>query len=131
MNFIHLIDLILYDAGMFLRLVVKAGSLLRRYCSTLVLRFTVLRAIRAIVHGRVQGVFFRVYTRDKAHELTLAGWVRNNPNGTVECQAQGTDEAIEEFIQFLYRGSPSARVDDVVVVEIPIDSQLEQFKVTY
>ena len=90
-----------------------------------------MRAIRALIHGRVQGVFFRAYTRDKAHELNLAGWVQNNPNGTVECQVQGPDKAIEEFIQFLYRGSPAARVDDVTIIEIPFDPELRDFKVTY
>ena len=90
-----------------------------------------MRAIRAIIHGRVQGVFFRVYTRDKANQLTLIGWVRNNRDGTVECQAQGPEEAIAEFIEFLHHGSPSSRVDDVVVLEEPYDSNLRNFKITY
>lgn len=71
-----------------------------------------MHAIRAIVHGRVQGVFFRAYTRDKANQLNLVGWVRNNRDGTVECHVQGPEEAIVEFIDFLHHGSPSSRVDD-------------------
>lgn len=90
-----------------------------------------MRAIRAIIHGRVQGVFFRVYTRDKANQLNLIGWVRNNRDGTVECQAQGPEEAIAEFIEFLHHGSPSSRVDDVVVLEEPYDPNLRNFKITY
>jgi len=90
-----------------------------------------MRAIRAIIHGRVQGVFFRVYTRDKANQLNLIGWVRNNRDGTVECQAQGPEEAIAEFIEFLHHGSSSSRVDDVVVMEEPYDPNLRNFKITY
>ena len=90
-----------------------------------------MRAIRAIVHGRVQGVFFRVYTRDKANQLNLVGWVRNNRDGTVECQAQGPEEAIVEFIEFLHHGSPSSRVDNVVVKEERSDTNLRSFSITY
>ncbi|MFX1319796.1 MAG: acylphosphatase [Promethearchaeota archaeon] len=90
-----------------------------------------MRAIQALVQGRVQGVFFRAYTRDKAHQLGVTGWVRNNPDGTVECYAQGEDPAIEEFIRFLHRGSPSAYVDNVAIIEVQVDSTLRDFKITY
>jgi len=90
-----------------------------------------MRAIQALVHGRVQGVFFRAYTRDKANQLGLIGWVRNNLDGTVECHAQGADQAIEEFVRFLHRGSPSAHVDNVAVINVPVDSTLRDFRITY
>jgi acylphosphatase len=90
-----------------------------------------MRAIRALVHGRVQGVFFRAYTRDRAHQLNLVGWVRNNRDGTVECHAQGRNKAIEVFIEFLHEGSPSSHVDDVAVIDVPFDSDLRDFKITY
>ncbi|MFX1300513.1 MAG: acylphosphatase [Promethearchaeota archaeon] len=90
-----------------------------------------MRTIRAIVHGRVQGVFFRVYTREKANQLNLVGWVRNNRDGTVECQAQGPEEAIAEFIKFLHHGSPSSRVDDVVVKDEHYDPNIRNFQITY
>ncbi|MFW9986913.1 MAG: acylphosphatase [Candidatus Odinarchaeota archaeon] len=90
-----------------------------------------MRAVRAIVHGRVQGVFYRAYTRDKAYQLNLVGWVRNKRDGTVECQVQGPEQAINEFIKFLYAGSPSSRVDDVDVIDIPYDPNLRNFKITY
>ncbi|MHA2427383.1 MAG: acylphosphatase [Candidatus Hermodarchaeia archaeon] len=90
-----------------------------------------MRAIRARVHGRVQGVFFRVYTRDKANQLQLTGWVRNNRDGTVECQAQGPNHAVAEFISFLHQGSPSSKVDNVSVNDVPVDANLRDFKITY
>jgi acylphosphatase len=90
-----------------------------------------MRAIQALVHGRVQGVFFRAYTRDKAHQVGLVGWVRNNRDGTVECHAQGADQAIEEFIRFLQQGSPSSHVDNVTIIDVPMDSSLRDFKISY
>lgn len=90
-----------------------------------------MRAISALVHGRVQGVFFRAYTRDKAHQLEIVGWVRNNRDGTVECHAQGTKQAIEEFIDFLNLGSPSAHVKDVVVMDVEFNPNLRDFRITY
>jgi acylphosphatase len=91
----------------------------------------VVRAIRALIHGRVQGVFFRAYTRDRAHKLKLVGWVRNNRDGTVECQVQGPNLAIEKFIQFLHHGSPLARVDNVAITNVEVDPKLCDFKITY
>jgi acylphosphatase len=90
-----------------------------------------VRAIRALVRGHVQGVFFRAYTRDKAHQLNLVGWVRNNHDGTVECHAQGHEPAIEEFIEFLHQGSPPSRVDDVTVNSTPFDPNLRDFRIKY
>jgi len=90
-----------------------------------------MRAIRAIVYGRVQGVFFRAYTMEEASRLGLAGWVRNNRDGTVECFAQGPEEAIEEFIRFLHRGSPASRVVKVEVHNEKPNPELRSFKVVY
>lgn len=88
-------------------------------------------AIRAVIRGHVQGVFFRAYTRDKARQLSLAGWVRNNPDGTVECQAQGTEQSISEFISFLHEGSPSSRIDAVEIHKVMPDPSLKRFEITY
>ncbi|MFX1564047.1 MAG: acylphosphatase [Promethearchaeota archaeon] len=90
-----------------------------------------MRAIRAIVRGRVQGVFFRAYTREEATRLGVTGWVRNNPDGSVECFAQGEEKAIATFIQFLHKGSPSSQVDDLEVHEENLKSDLQVFKITY
>ena len=90
-----------------------------------------MRAIQAIVRGRVQGVFFRVYTRDRANQLGLVGWVRNNRDGSVECFVQGVERAIEKFIRFLQKGSPSSRVDAVEIQDVTTDKSLREFLITY
>ncbi|MFC1615722.1 acylphosphatase [Patescibacteria group bacterium] len=81
--------------------------------------------------GRVQGVFFRDYAVTKASELGLTGYVRNAPDGTVEVLAQGSKEKIQELINWCYEGSPSAKVEDVVVDWQKVEESLEGFHVVY
>jgi acylphosphatase len=70
-------------------------------------------AFHAIVHGRVQGVFFRASAREEAERLGLGGWVRNLPDGTVEVDAAGAEGALRDFAAWLDRGPRGARVDRV------------------
>jgi acylphosphatase len=72
---------------------------------------------RAIVHGRVQGVFFRDTTRCRAQELGLGGWVRNCPDGTVEALFEGPPEAVGAAIDFFRRGPSRAEVSEIEVFE--------------
>lgn len=70
------------------------------------------------VRGRVQGVFFRASTRDRAREAGAAGWVRNCPDGTVEIWLEGSDEAVERVEEWVRDGGPrSARVEQVEAEE--------------
>ncbi len=73
------------------------------------------KRIYGTVSGRVQGVFFRASTRDRARELGLSGWVRNLPDGRVEFVAEGEESTLQELLQFLRVGPPGARVNDLVV----------------
>jgi acylphosphatase len=66
-----------------------------------------------VVRGRVQGVFFRVETRERARSLGLSGWVRNTPDGSVEAVFEGDRERIESMLAWCRRGPSLARVDDV------------------
>lgn len=67
------------------------------------------------IHGRVQGVFFRQSTREKARELGLSGWVMNMPDGTVEALAAGPENVVNELIAWCEQGPAYARVDKVDV----------------
>ena len=68
-------------------------------------------SLHAIIHGRVQGVFFRASTRAEAERLGLRGSVRNLPDGTVEVHAVGTRDALESLHAWLQHGPPPAEVD--------------------
>lgn len=68
---------------------------------------------RAIVHGHVQGVFFRDTTRRLALEHGVSGWVRNCPDGTVEATFEGDPEQVEAMLAFCREGPRGARVSEV------------------
>jgi acylphosphatase len=68
-----------------------------------------------IVNGRVQGVFYRQSAQDRAASLGLSGWVRNLPDGTVELQASGSKDKVEQLIEWCKSGPPRAVVYDLNV----------------
>lgn len=70
---------------------------------------------RFIVRGRVQGVFFRAATVERARELGLRGYARNLADGTVEVEAEGPEEALLALEHWLWRGPPLAKVEAVEV----------------
>jgi acylphosphatase len=65
------------------------------------------------VTGKVQGVFFRAWTRDQAREIGVSGWVRNCSDGSVEAHLEGEEAAVDQMIERMRQGPPSARVDDL------------------
>ena len=75
------------------------------------------KRVHAIVHGRVQGVFFREYTKRKAQELGLEGWVKNLPDRTVEAVFKGEAEQVAAMVQWLQIGSPQSDVTEVDIKE--------------
>jgi len=73
-----------------------------------------LASVQAVVHGRVQGVFFRAFASRQAKELGLTGYVRNLPEGAVEVQAEGERKQLKKLIDILKVGPPIAKVERVV-----------------
>lgn len=76
-----------------------------------------IRAIRCVVAGRVQGVFYRASTATEAQRLGIDGSVRNLPDGRVEVVAKGEGETLADLVAWLWRGPPTARVQAVYVEE--------------
>lgn len=72
------------------------------------------------VTGRVQGVWFRKSTQDKARELGLRGFVKNEPDGSVYLEAEGEVEKLSVLEDWLHEGPPNARVEKVHSDEISI-----------
>ena len=75
------------------------------------------RAVRLRVQGRVQGVWFRGWTRSEATRLGLAGWVRNRSDGSVEILVIGPPAAVEAMVRACHSGPSHARVDHVIIEE--------------
>ena len=74
-----------------------------------------MKRAEVTVRGMVQGVFFRVETRDRARSLGLSGWVRNASDGTVRAAFEGDDERVASMVDWCGRGPRGAHVDDVEV----------------
>jgi len=87
------------------------------------------QARRFLVRGRVQGVGFRWFVEREAHILKLAGWVRNNPDSTVEVFAQGTRDQLSGLHSRLREGPRAARVDEVEVSDAEPTEGLGSFQV--
>lgn len=82
------------------------------------------------VTGHVQGVFFRAWTRDKARELGIAGWVRNCPDGSVEAHLEGDESKVRWLIDLIGEGPPGSRVDNVRSTDAKIE-ELGTFEVRH
>jgi acylphosphatase len=72
-----------------------------------------MRTVHVQVLGRVQGVGFRWFVRERARRRGLAGWVRNNPDGTLELVASGADPDIRRFLDEVRDGPAGARVEEL------------------
>jgi acylphosphatase len=84
---------------------------------------------RVIVHGRVQGVFFRDTTRRMARSRGFGGWVRNTPDGTVEAVFEGEGDAVESMVQWSRDGPRGAVVERVEVTDEEPEG-LAEFRIT-
>jgi acylphosphatase len=90
---------------------------------------TKTQARRFIVRGRVQGVGFRWFVEREAHLLGIAGWVRNNPDSSVEILAQGSRAQLAGLHSRLREGPRAARVDAVDVLEADAVPGLTTFRI--
>jgi acylphosphatase len=86
-----------------------------------------MKAVHALVIGRVQGVTYRQATRSTARGLGLVGWVRNLPDGRVEVWGQGEDESVTRLVDWLWAGPPGAKVTGVESDVVAIDQSLNDF----
>ena len=77
---------------------------------------------RALVEGRVQGVWFRGSTQQQAKKLAITGWAKNLPDGRVEVLMCGEESALNTLQTWLHKGPPMARVDSVTVSEEPLQA---------
>ncbi len=89
------------------------------------------KRLHAIVHGRVQGVFFRHFTRRQAWALGLNGYVRNLPDGTVEVLAEGPEASLQQLRKKIDIGPSGARVDTVDSRWEDAQGEFDRFEVRY
>ncbi len=88
--------------------------------------------VHVLISGRVQGVFFRAHTKDKADELGLDGWVKNRDGGGVEAVFVGSPDKVETIIKWCWQGPPNAKVEKVEISRENIEKEkLTGFKIKY
>jgi acylphosphatase len=88
-----------------------------------------MQAIKVLVEGKVQGVYYRVSAAKKAESLGLVGWVRNLDNGDVELLAQGSSTEIEELLTWCKKGPVLAKVVNVYHELAEFDDKINEFAV--
>ena len=88
-----------------------------------------LKSISIQVLGKVQNVGFRFYTKKKAQSIGINGFVKNQNDGSVFAEAEGSSENIDLFIEYCKNGPEWARVDKVNIQEIPFQDYRE-FKIS-
>jgi acylphosphatase len=89
-----------------------------------------LRA-KVIIHGFVQGVWFRQSTKDEAIRLGVNGWVMNLPAGTVQALFEGEKKKVEEIIGWSHRGPSGAQVSKVDISWEPYKGEFKHFDIRY
>jgi len=88
-----------------------------------------MKAVQARVTGQVQGVAFRWHAQERAHQLGVVGWVRNEVDGSVLVHAEGDDDAVDALVEWCRHGPPSARVRDLAARDAAV-SGASSFEVT-
>jgi acylphosphatase len=87
--------------------------------------------LHVYVHGRVQGVFYRRWTKKRADFLNLSGWVKNLEDSRVEIIAEGKKENLERFIEDLRSGPPLSRVDRIDVSSERATGEYNSFEIKW
>lgn len=90
-----------------------------------------IKKIRAVVIGTVQGVGYRYFTVMRASGLGIVGYVKNLSNGNVEIVAEGEEADLDQFVELLKRGPSGAYVREVVVVKLPATGEFYDFRVEH
>jgi len=90
-----------------------------------------MKRAHIILTGRVQGVFFRDGTKNKARALGLKGWVRNVDSDKVEVMAEGEEDKLRELVEYCKKGPDAAEVSDIEIEYSDASGGFEGFSVRY
>lgn len=89
------------------------------------------KRIHFLISSRVQGVFFRIQTKEKARELGLTGWICNLVDGRVEAVIEGDDEKVEEITDWARSGPVLAKVEKIEMKEEEYQGEFKNFEIRY
>ena len=80
------------------------------------------KAVKVIISGRVQGVFYRASTQQAANRLNIKGWVKNLPDGCVEAVFEADDKTIDQMVEWCRKGPANAAVSEVAIEPCPVEN---------
>ncbi len=89
------------------------------------------KRVHLFISGRVQGVFFRLFTKEKADLYGITGWVKNLPDGRVEAVGEGDEEVLKEWIKDLWQGPPLAKVENIEEIWEEAKNEFADFMIRY
>ena len=89
-----------------------------------------MKRVHVIIKGYVQGINFRYNTREKAESLGLTGWIKNLPDNSVEAVFEGSEEMINEILEFCKKGTIGSKVIDIKIREEPAEN-LKCFEIKF
>lgn len=90
-----------------------------------------MKRLHLIIHGKVQGVFFRDYVKKTADSLDLNGFVKNNPDGTVKVVAEGNEEKLKKLLEKCRQGSSSSKVEKIENSWEEASEDFDSFEIRY
>ena len=88
-----------------------------------------MASVRVLVVGKVQGVFYRASTQEQAQRLNVKGWVKNLADGSVEIEAEGSEYALEQLLQWCRVGPPASDVEDVIARWGKFQEEFDTFRI--
>ena len=86
------------------------------------------KTVHIIVEGKVQGVFYRATAKEMADEIGVKGWVKNKEDGNVEIVASGSEQEVEDFINWCRKGPKRAVVTNLIITPLQ-NQEFEKFEV--
>lgn len=75
----------------------------------------IIKTLHLVIHGLVQGVYFRDSMRSEAQNLSISGWVRNRSDGAVEAVVQGKPDCVDAIVRWARRGPQYAQVESIEI----------------
>ena len=87
--------------------------------------------VHVLISGRVQGVWFRSSTKQKAEQLGVTGWVRNTKDGRVEAIFEGEENSVKSLIEWCHHGPPLAKIEKVEVKNQNFTNGFDDFSIKY
>ncbi|MHA2170988.1 MAG: acylphosphatase [Candidatus Kariarchaeaceae archaeon] len=89
----------------------------------------VRKRVELHITGQVQGIFFRVNAKELASSLSIVGWVKNNPDGSVSILAEGPSDLVNDFIDWCKKGPSMAKVKSVDITEKKPNDEFTKFEI--